>query len=290
MKKIVFRIILTAVIALTMVMSSTSISSAAGKPIESLSVTFGNYNHGNLQFSVHWDNIRALAFNYDLYSGDDTVPIESGTRSASKATRSFSVLNATTGTYPIGSYRIVVVLCDAKLKEMGQYTDSDTKTFGPSTIFAQNFDEIYSGLPTGWTTTDATLCSCWYNHLAGGSDPELRMAYNPEMVNSDYRVSTPLINTTNENTALTLSFKQRLAAWLTTDPYYITVEVSTNGGATWEPTSYTINTPASDIGPETRTIDLTNWAGNTIIISWHLTGYTVYMNGYYVDDVVVSGY
>lgn len=168
-------------------------------------------------------------------------------------------------------------------------TESFTMVLLAGTIFAEDFTGIEEYvLPAGWTTNESDIFVDNSNS-AGGVAPELYIDYGPDsMASYDYRVSTPAINATTATSTLNLSFKHFLHLYDTALPYTYAVEVSTDGGTTWTATSF-VASPTETIGPTTVNIDLSAYVGQTINISWRLYGYTWHSDGWYIDDIIVTG-
>jgi hypothetical protein len=124
---------------------------------------------------------------------------------------------------------------------------------------------------------------------ANGSGPELQFQYGPwETRYYDYRAVTPAINTTGA-ISLALSFKHYYDFYEPDVPNSIAVEVSTDNGGTWVPTSWVISPTTADVGPEVVEINLNAYAGQTILISWRWYEYTYWGDYWYIDDIAVTG-
>jgi len=180
---------------------------------------------------------------------------------------------------------------------LGNFTVSGaplTVNFEMNILFEEHFDESDLGsVPDGWTrsgNTDLMTVVSFYN--AGGTSPELYFHFGSRAINETHSIYTPSINATGVTGALNLSFKH--LHWYYTDelppvtpPYSIAVEVSTDGGTTWGSTSFAYS-PTANIGPETVSVDLGAYKGYTINIRWSMSGYTYWMDGWWIDDIVVT--
>jgi hypothetical protein len=160
--------------------------------------------------------------------------------------------------------------------------------------FAEDFTGILEySIPLGWTETYSTtptngLIYVYDGNGAGGISPELWMEYWPSQgVNVTYRVSTKAIDTSTAASTLSLSFKHRHYYYGTEYPFQIAVDVSTDGGTSWTPI-WSVD-PTSEIGPATVNVDLSSYKGQTIKISWRMSGYTYNSNGWAIDDINVTG-
>jgi len=163
-------------------------------------------------------------------------------------------------------------------------------------IFAEDFTGIASGdLPSGWTTTNSSLCRVYNANHAGGSVPELKLGCAPDYdVYLDYYVATPSIDATTTSSALNLSFKSFFSLYgdNSTYPYTYVVQTSDNGGATWITVleeSPTLATYPSGEFKRTECIDISACVGQAIMIRWRLYGYTWWMNAWHIDDILVTG-
>ena len=169
-------------------------------------------------------------------------------------------------------------------------------------IFPLPFEEYFSesdveGLPAGWTPGGNYSGLIWVDSTAdaGGTSPELYFDYAGQSNNWTYSIYTPSIDATGVTSALNLSFRQLHLYYdnpgeppPVSPPYSIAVEVSTDGGTTWGSTSFAYS-PTADIGPETVNVDLGAYKGYTINIRWSISGYTYWTDGWYIDDIIVSG-
>ena len=181
----------------------------------------------------------------------------------------------------------------AALTESFQMVASNTTV----TVFAEDFTGIASGsLPSGWTTTNPSLCRVRNANHAGGSVPELALGCAPDYnVYLDYYVATPSIDATTTSSALNLSFKTYFSLYgdSATYPYTYAVETSDDDGATWTTVlqeSPTLTTYPIGHFQRTESIDISTCAGQTIMIRWRLYGYTWWMNAWHIDDIVVTGF
>jgi hypothetical protein len=164
------------------------------------------------------------------------------------------------------------------------------------TVFAEDFTGIASGsLPSGWTTTNPSLCRVRNANHAGGSVPELALGCAPDRdVYLDYYVVTPSIDATTTSSALNLSFKSYFSLYgdNAAYPYTYAVETSDNYGATWTTVlqeSPTLATYPMGHFQRTESIDISACVGQTIMIRWRLYGYTWWMNAWHIDDIMVTG-
>ena len=156
-------------------------------------------------------------------------------------------------------------------------------------VFTENFTGIANGnIPTGWQRTNI-YWGVSSTSGAGGTAPEVRFLCRDALILFDVRLNTPDINASAAQ-GLTLSFKHYAQRWqLATALYTLKVQVSTNGGASWS--DLWSATPAGDIGPETLTLDLSDYDGQTIRIGWNFyLGWGNELNAWRIDDIVLTGY
>jgi hypothetical protein len=190
----------------------------------------------------------------------------------------------------------------------GQVVSEARKVWAAGPLFVEDFYGVPldgESLPAGWNLTGTTSQLGYVNdgYDAGGEIPELQIEYDwgpgqGEDLYSDYRVSTSTINATALSTSLRLSFKSYLSIWEFSDdyPFTIAVEVSTDGGTTWNATDFSITINASseatypdyEIPARTETVDLSDYVGQEIMISWRMYQYTFQAYTWNIDDVVVA--
>lgn len=246
-------------------------------------------------YKVEWGPTATNATLYSLTAGGKKLRNYSGWCLLSIPESSMSM-----------EYSINTTLLDRKGDPIGWW---DADTVYPDTlpedttaIYAQHFSGVASSyLPFGWSANRTDLCYVAGTNWAGGVAPELEIAYDDTMGDydySDYWVSTPEIQTTSATSNLTLSFDHYFSLWEYAEeafPYTIVVEVSANNGTAWTATSFVDSPnltkyPSEEIGPEKVNIDLSTYAGQTIMIRWRIYGYTYMMNYWSIDNVVLTGY
>jgi hypothetical protein len=156
----------------------------------------------------------------------------------------------------------------------------DIKIIGLKNIFlTENFDGSFP--PTGWSTNNFYRA---YSSNAGGSSPEARLYwwYADSYWNDNY-LQTPIMDTSSAD-SITFSFST-LIDWYS-NPGYVYVEVSTDGGTTWNDITPWTNPVNSNIGPNKYSIDLTSYNSANMVIRFNLR---VNSNGdfdyWYIDDV-----
>lgn len=153
----------------------------------------------------------------------------------------------------------------------------------PEVVFEEDFG--FGVLPAGWNVTDAHW-SVQGTSYAGGGTYELHFWWAPS-VSGTFRVVTPLIDASAYSN-LELTFKQYVDDYLgLSNPYDLKVQVSTDGGTNWTD-AWSIS-PTANIGPETVTVDLSVYDGQTFQLAWVFVGYTYDIDDWYVDDIVVTG-
>lgn len=310
-------VLVALVMVLAMFMGSAGIVSA-GKPVSSLEFTqeallYDGGGYYDLQGGVYiscflsWENIGAWGYKvewgptatnatlYQLTAGGKKLRNNSG----------WCELPIPEGTI-YEEYSINTTLLDRRGNPIGWW---DADTVYPSSlpedytaIYEQHFTGVDIGeLPLGWSTNRTALCYVDNTDYAGGVVPELYIEYDSAAGTydySDYWVSTPQIVTAAATSNLTLSFDHWFWLWADAEeayPYTIAVEVSADGGTTWNATSFEDSPtlteyPSKQIGPAKVYIDLSTYAGQAIMIRWRIYGYTYMMNEWDIDNVVLTGY
>ena len=142
---------------------------------------------------------------------------------------------------------------------------------------------VVPNMPDGWQTNNAKW-STVNTANAGGTAPEARFYYSPSET-GDFRMYCDPFNTVGQ-TDITLTFKHMVNHYTT--PYTLKVETSTDGGATWSYTPWSI-TPTASISATTVTVPLTTAHGvgsAQFCISFTFSGYSWNINYWYVDNIV----
>jgi len=317
MRKILM-VLVALVLVSAMFMGSASVASA-GKPVPSFdaSETSLVFDDGGwygpqclvyIECSVSWENIGAYGYKVE-WGPNATDPTAYNLTAGGKRLR-----NAQTTVMLLipedtidERYAVNVTLLDRKANPMGWW---DAFTFYPNglapattAMYSEHFRGVPNDeLPSGWSTNRTDLCYVTDGDAAGGVAPELEIYYDVagegEYTYSDYWVSTPEIEIESATTSLTLSFDSYFELWVSaneTYPYTIAVEVSANNGTTWNATSFVDSPtlteyPDAKIGPERVYVDLSTYAGQTIMIRWRIYGYTYMMDDWDIDNVVLTGH
>jgi len=162
---------------------------------------------------------------------------------------------------------------------------------GSGILFEEDFTDVTTwSIPSGWTSTIFVPGQSNWNvtlmNNAGGSPPEMFFQWAPEFVGTS-RLVSPVIDA-GAVSGLSLEFKHFVDDF--DDPagavYDLLVQVSTDGGSTWN-TIWSI-TPTGNVGPETITKDLSAYDGQSFQVAWVLDGNSYGINYWYIDDIVVS--
>ena len=150
--------------------------------------------------------------------------------------------------------------------------------------FAEDFTGVEAGtIPVDWVRTHENWGVTETNN-AGGVAPEMRLNWSPSVSGEQVRLHSPLLNAT-EATELFLSFKS-MVDWYS-EEFDLMVQVSTDGGEEW--TTEWLVTVDGDIAAGTEVVDLTEYAGEVIMLAFVFDGETTWdINQWYIDDVVVS--
>ena len=160
-------------------------------------------------------------------------------------------------------------------------------------VLTASFD---SGVPATWTAIDNAgngveweACSAWgANYTNGSGDCVGASSDAGGNVAFDAELRTPVIDLSNA-IAAEVSFTANYQNFAAHD--FLNVDVSTDGGTTWE----TISTWNEDHGAffatpgEDITLDLSNYAGQQIILRWHYYDPSGAGNDWYaqIDDVII---
>ena len=103
----------------------------------------------------------------------------------------------------------------------------------------------------------------------------------------DHCLVTPAIDASGYSD-LELAFKQYVDDFQGLYfPYDLKVQVTTDGGSNWAD-AWSIS-PTANIGPETVTVDLSAYDGQTFQLAWVFIGYSYDIDHWYIDDIVVTG-
>jgi hypothetical protein len=312
-------VVLGLVMALTLVIGSASTVSA-GKPTPSFSCDpvillyddagiYGEAGEVYIECSLNWSNIGAWGYKVEwkpTWSANTSSLTAGGKRLRNYSGPSFPL--SINETYIDQNYSINTTLLDRRGNSMGWWHADivvpSSLMVRTTAIFAEHFTGIADyELPLGWSTNSTMgLCYALDNDSAGGVGPELEIDPDDSVGKygySDYWVSTPEIETAPATSNLTLSFKHWFFLTLNYEEgynYTIAVEVSADN-ITWSPTSF-VDSPnftkypdgGDGVGPETVNIDLSTYAGQTIMVRWRVWGYTYWMGVWTIDDVVLTGY
>jgi hypothetical protein len=309
-------VLVALVMVLAMVIASGGIVSA-GKPVPSLngnpdSLIYddaGIYDLPGLvyiDYSLQWANIGAWGYKVEWGpTSSPTLYYDTGGGKKLRNLQTTLKLSIPEDTID-DEYAINVTLLDRTGNPIGWW---DADTVYPSglakattAMYSEHFHGVASGeLPVGWSTNRTDLCYVADSDWAGGVVPELYVSYDNAAGTydySDYWVSTAQIVTAAATSNLTLSFDHWFWLWSDAEeayPYTIAVEVSADGGTTWNATSFVDSPtlteyPSEEIGPAKVYIDLSAYAGQTIMIRWRIYGYTYMMNEWDIDNVVLTGY
>ncbi|WP_296385012.1 CUB domain-containing protein [Winogradskyella sp.] len=210
----------------------------------------------------------------------------SGTQSGWAANITCSILcnlNITDTVYPIGANT-----CTSDYSELIATTagiPGGTTTISP---FPENFDN--AGLPTGWTIDNGIGGGVWSinnSSNAGGTPYEATLSGGfSTTANGNRTLTSPAINI-NGQTNLQLNLEQYLNHY--SSSYLYTISIQTNLDGTGWVNQYVVNNVANNIGPETRTIDLSSLSGNSLQIRFLLNGFPFGLNYWYIDDIILTG-
>jgi len=154
-------------------------------------------------------------------------------------------------------------------------------------LFEEDFTDVTIwSFPSGWTSTIFVSGQSNWNvtlmNNAGGSPPEMFFQWSP-IIDGTSRLVSPVIDASAAS-GLSLDFKHFVDDF--NGDYDLLVQVSTDGGSTWN-TVWSI-TPTGNVGPETITKDLSAYDGQSFQVAWVLDGNSYGINYWYIDDIVVS--
>jgi len=157
------------------------------------------------------------------------------------------------------------------------------------------FEEDFTGLtelPFGWSTyvssqyTEGPHWTINQTNYAGGNSPEVSLNQGTQVLT--YRLISDSIEIPNYDEVL-LKFKHMSNDFNGTYDYKILVQISTDGGNSWENTEWSIVNPYSNIGPETVSISLDNYTGQNVKIGWTFVGFSWAVHYWSIDDIEVKG-
>lgn len=297
MKKIGIRVLSVLILVSVFIISSVAVVNAA--PPQRLFIEITDMDAGVIQVSFNWTKLGVHKYRVDLLK-DGTALDNTGVVSFSRRTPQYSdsVSFVDTAITCNSTYeaRIYVYNKSGRPIKRGNASDTAYLTCSVNAIHTEDFGGFTSGqLPPGWTGggnyTDRIEVDNWNG--AGGSAPELYFNFGTFNITEIYYTYTPSIDATSATSTLALSFKHFHQYYTgetppVSPPYTIAVDVSTDGGTTWGATSF-VHSPTANIGPETASVDLGAYKGNTINIRWRISGYTYWTDGWSIDDIVVTG-
>ncbi|TSA26378.1 hypothetical protein D4R71_03905, partial [bacterium] len=147
---------------------------------------------------------------------------------------------------------------------------------GIATLYESGFEDA-----DDWTTTGGTNWGINNSSYAGGTPPEARFYWNPN-VTALQRIISPVINTSGYTSA-NLTFKHYVNDYA--GGYTIGVATTSDGGTTWNSIWSTI--PTGSIGPETYaiTVDNADMGSDQFQLCWYFDGISFDINYWYVDDI-----
>ena len=158
-------------------------------------------------------------------------------------------------------------------------------------VFTEDFTGL-NDLPTGWSTyvssqyTEGPHWTLEQTNHAGGNSPEVSFNQGTQVLT--YRLISTIIDITNYSEA-SLEFKHFSNDFNGTYDYSLLVQISTDGGSTWQNTDWSIVNPYSNVGPETVSISLNDYTGGSIKIGWTFIGFSWAVNYWNIDDIIVKG-
>lgn len=155
----------------------------------------------------------------------------------------------------------------------------------PEAVFEEDFTGAIQGdIPVGWGETAAH--PNWYVaniNGANGIAPEMVLDWAPAF-DGVTKLTTPEIDA-SAYSDLELTFKHFVDDYA--GGYSLKVQVSTDDGATW--TDAWSAYPSANIGPETVTVDLSAYDGQTFLLAWVFDGYSYFIDWWHLDDILVTG-
>ncbi len=316
-----YKIIVTLIIALILAIYPLSFVSA--RPAVTLNVLptglvfddagkFGTVGEYYIECAFGWENVGATGL-YITYGPTTDSDLYICTVSVPRKIRS------NTGTFhlqiPVGDlntpYTITTSLTNAKgtMTKPPPVTNNITpQDLTDKTTLLKPLDEHFSSaaMPTGWnpfsTPSPPVGPLPFFNVVggpglpmnAGGSTPyELLISYWPVTEqNVQYGMTTCSIDASNATTHISLSFRHmHVVIYDLMHPYHLAVEVSTDNGTSWT-TIQNFGVITANIDAKSEVIDLDgfNVRGKVFQIRFLAYGFCGYLGGWWIDDVVVSGY
>jgi hypothetical protein len=168
------------------------------------------------------------------------------------------------------------------------YDDYVADQSEPGELLEEDFTGVSEGaIPAGWGTTHVDNWYVIVGNDAGGTSPEMRFIWFPSFTGTSRLISTVIDASTYSD--IELSFKHFVDDWEDyPDTYALKVQVSLDGGTIWAD-AWSITAGAADIGPETVTVDLSTYDGDTFKLAWVFVGESPYIDYWYIDDILVTG-
>ena len=162
---------------------------------------------------------------------------------------------------------------------------------GPSTFTTTGsyslpyYQDFATWLPADWTISGGTNWIQGTGAFAGGTAPEAKFYWFPGTV-ATQRLISPPIDTQGE-TSINIEFRHFLD-WFDV-PFTIMLQTTSNGGVTWNTTSFNHVNPVGDIGPEFQSIMVNNAdvGSENFQCAFVFDGDSYNLDNWYVDDVAV---
>lgn len=158
----------------------------------------------------------------------------------------------------------------------------------PGVVFEEDFTGVLQGeIPIGWGVSAASSVNWSVADVngAGGTAPEMIFSWSPSFIGLS-RLITPEIDASAIGN-LELTFKHLVdnySGW-----FYLKVQVSTDDGSSWADAWSIYPTFINDIGPESVTVDLSAYDGQTFKLAWVFDGNSYDIDYWQIDDILVEG-
>ncbi|MBW6479503.1 MAG: carboxypeptidase regulatory-like domain-containing protein [Bacteroidales bacterium] len=153
-------------------------------------------------------------------------------------------------------------------------------------LMYETFDYPVNALPPGWTVTGvAHAWSVFNSSNAGGTAPELRLSWTPAATGMSRLVTYPV--DIEDYTELRLKFRQYLNNFSTNEGEIVAIDVSFDGGETWDDIWEVVITDDVPVGEYELFFDVP--AGkSTMHFGFRFEGNSFNINYWYIDNIILE--
>lgn len=154
-------------------------------------------------------------------------------------------------------------------------------------LFSEDFTGLsYGETPYFWERGSSNWIGAVNENQAGGTAPEIVYVGSSSTSSVIHRLISPSIDATG-NSGLKLVFKYYVSH-MYTDSYTLKIQVSTDGGDTWNTEkSLTIYNDFNDMKATVAEVNLSAYDGKEFLVAWVFDGYPTGIITWKIDDIVI---